>query len=318
MVESYQDRSSVSVPPTGFKVADPSQPEGTDPISGREWVTDSVMAEHTGLIVDREYACIFKLVKPRDCSMAATSADPTLQDSCDCQPPDKGGAFSHAQIPAVCNDATPTQQDSAKAYPTIRELEVAHLLGSVPGANPGIISSLCPIHTTDMMGGNDPLYGYRPAMNAIIAALSKTLAHQCLPQRLTIDPKTNQVPCLVLGTFPGGMGSPTSCSDPLLSGAYQNPDATVLKEFRTDQHAAFVAGGSFGTDPSTELTCQLIQLPPNVPCDTSQNSGWCYIDQASKGCAQEILFSKNALRAGVTTSLQCLEASTSITGDAGH
>jgi hypothetical protein len=37
-------------------------------------------------------------------------------------------------------------------------------------------------------------------------------------------------------------------------------------------------------------------------------SGWCYVEQSgtSKGCAQEILFSKDALRAGVITSLQCL------------
>jgi hypothetical protein len=68
-----------------------------------------------------------------------------------------------------------------------------------------------------------------------------------------------------------------------------------------------VAGGSFGTDPSTELTCQLIQRPPNVPCDTQDVHGWCYVEQSgtSKGCAQEILFSKDALRAGVTTSLVC-------------
>ncbi len=242
-----------------------------------KWTTDSVMAEHTGLLVDREYACIFKLQNPRDCSMAATSADPTLQDSCDCQPPDKGGAFTHAQIPAVCNDNTPTQQHSAKAYPTVRELEVAHLLGAVPGANVGIISSLCPIHTTDMSANNtDPLYGYRPAMNAIISALSKTLAHQCLPQRLTIDKASNQVPCLVLGTFPGGNGAPTSCCDAILSGAYLDPDPTVLKEFRTDQHAAFLSDGSIGIDSSTELTCELKQPPPNEPCDTGSASGWCY------------------------------------------
>ncbi|HTB71977.1 MAG TPA: hypothetical protein VK762_01975 [Polyangiaceae bacterium] len=317
MVESYQQRTGVAVPPNGFPVADQSQPEGTDPISGREWTTDSVMAEHTGLLVDREYACIFPLENKRDCSMTATNADPTLTDSCDCQPPDKGGAFTHAQIPAVCNDATPTQQDSAKAYPTIRELELAHLLGAVPGANVGIISSLCPIHTTDMSGnGTDPLYGYRPAMDAIITALSKSLSHQCLPQRLTIDPSTSppSVPCLVLGTFPSGNGAPTSCTDPILVGAYVTPDPTVLKEFRTDQHAAWVQGGSVGIDPSTQLTCALKQLTPNVPCDTGMNEGWCYIDQNAKGCAQEILFSKDALKAGVTTSLQCLEAS--ILGDA--
>jgi hypothetical protein len=335
MVESYNQRTGVPVPPGGFAVADQSQPEGSDPISGREWTTDSVMAEHTGLLVDREYACIFKLEKVRDCSGPATTADPTLQDSCDCQPPDKGGAFTHAQIPAVCNDSTPTQQDSAKAYPTIRELELAHLLGAVPGANVGIISSLCPIHTTDMgtASAPDPLFGYRPAMNAIIAALSKTLAHQCLPQRLTVDPATMKVPCLVLGTFPSGPGAPTACTDQILNGAYEDPEPIILKEFRADQHAAFVAGGSLGTDPSAELTCQLKQLTPQVPCDTQDVHGWCYVDQTgtSKGCAQEILFSKDALRAGVTTSLQCLEASSGIgangavgiitpgaTGDAGH
>jgi hypothetical protein len=338
MVEDYQQRTGVPIPPGGFPVADQSQPEGTDPISGREWTTDSVMAEHAGLLVDREYACIFPLTVKRDCGMAATTADPTLQDSCDCQPPGKGGAFTHAQIPAVCNDATPTRQDSAKAYPTIRELELAHLLGAVPDANVGIISSLCPIHTMDQSPDmkSDPLFGYRPAMNAIIAALTKTLKHQCLPQRLTIDNSTMppSVPCLVLGTFPSGNGAPQTCSDPILNMAYQDPEPTILKEFRADQHAAFVAGGSSGTDPSTELTCELKQLTPNMPCDTGSKGGWCYIEQAgtTKGCAQEILFSKDALRAGVMTSLQCLEASSGIgdggavgiinapapTGDAGH
>jgi hypothetical protein len=167
MVESYRPRTSVPVPPGGFPVAAPTAAEGTDPISGREWTTDSVMAEHTGLIVDREYACIFKLVKPRDCSMAATTADPALGDSCDCQPPDKGGAFTHAQIPAVCNGAMPTTQDYAKAYPTIRELVLAKLLGEVPGANPGVVSSICPIHDAELTVG-DPLYGYRPAIAALI------------------------------------------------------------------------------------------------------------------------------------------------------
>ena len=126
----------------------------SDPIAGREWVTDSKMAEHQGLVVDREYACIFKLTAPRHCDDAATKADPTLQDSCDCQPPSGGtGAFTHQQVPAVCNDADPTIQDYAKTYPTIRELELAKLMGSQ-----GIISSLCPIHTSEQ-GAGDPLYG---------------------------------------------------------------------------------------------------------------------------------------------------------------
>jgi hypothetical protein len=175
MVESYQPRDGMVVPTGGFAVATSGAAEGTDPISGREWVTDSTAATHTGLLVDREYACIFKLNTPRHCDNAATTADPTLQDACDCQPPQAGtGSFTHDQVPGVCNDSTPTQQDYAKAYPTIRELLLAKLLGEVPGANEGVISSLCPIHTVEGEAG-DPLYGYRPAMSAIVDRLKRSL-----------------------------------------------------------------------------------------------------------------------------------------------
>ncbi len=168
MVESYKPRDSVPVPPGAFPVATPTAPEGTDPISGREWTTNSSMAEHRGVLVDREYACTFRLAKPRDCSDAATQADPTLNDSCDCQPPNPNtGAFTPDQVPAVCNSVTPTQQDSAKAYPTVREILLAKLLGDVSGANPGVVSSICPIHDLEIAPG-DPLYGYRPAIDALI------------------------------------------------------------------------------------------------------------------------------------------------------
>jgi len=175
MIESYQPRTGAVVPDGGFSVADSSAAEGADPISGREWITDSTMAQHNGLNVDREYACTFKLPAPRDCSTAATNADPTLLDSCDCMSPVSGtGAFTHAQVPAVCNDATPTQQDYAKAYPTIRELLLAQQLGEVDGANQGVVSSLCPIHSVPATP-NDPLYGYRPAMAAIVDRLRNSL-----------------------------------------------------------------------------------------------------------------------------------------------
>jgi hypothetical protein len=175
MVESYQSRSAVHVPVGGFPVALSTSATGTDPISGREFTTDSLTAEHQGLLVDREYACTFPLTAPRDCSDAATAADPTLLDSCDCLTAMPGtGAFTHDQVPPVCNDANPTQQDHAKAYPTIRELLLAQQLGQVPGANEGVISSLCPIHTTEATPG-DPLFGYRPAMSALVDRLKRSL-----------------------------------------------------------------------------------------------------------------------------------------------
>jgi hypothetical protein len=325
MIESYQSRTGAPVPQHGFKVADASQAEGADPISGREWVTDSI-PPHPGIDVDREYACTFKLTDrqgnptPYQCDPASVAADPTLGGTCDCEPRTDGVPYTQAQLPAVCNDKKQTQQDYAKAYPTIRELLLARLLGKVPGANPGIVSSLCPIHTTDMSTPTqpDPLYGYRPAMDAIATKLGVTLGVQCLPQRLhvTTDPTTQakSVACLVLGTFPDGPDAPKSCA---AVAGYSAPDPLVLAHVHSDQHDAWMAlGDPTAVDASTELTCELDQLPPEQRCDKQNTSqGWCYVDDGSVGaCPQVLLFSPDALQLGVQTSLQCLEASS---GDAG-
>ena len=340
MAESYDSRitgkNPIPVPPNGNALQDSTTAatQVIDPISGREWVTDSTMAQHDGLNVDREYACIFKLVDsktgaptPRQCDATATTADPTLKDSCDCTPPQAAsGSFSYNEIPSVCNAANPTQQDFAKAYPTVRELLLARKLGQA-GGNEGIISSLCPIHVSDQSpdGMSDPLYGYRPAMNAIVNRLKQALSHECLPQRLVIDPTTNLVPCLVLGTFPSGSSSPSACADvtPATAtkgtGYTDSMDPTIIQHFKNDQHAAWLAGGSVGDDPQKQLTCQLTQLPPNVKCDTGPSDGWCYIDTpgAVMGCTQAILFNPLALTSGVTTSLQCIEKAPDVLGDGG-
>jgi hypothetical protein len=234
-------------------------------------------------------------------------------------------AFTHAEVPAVCNDANPRMQDSAKAYPTIRELELARLLGKVTGAHEGIISSLCPIHTKDVSADqtSDPLYGYRPAMNAIASQLGSELTTQCLPTRLDIDQKANppQVPCLVLGTFsgpPGVHGVPAQCKE-VKGRAFTDAEPAVLQEFKNNQHAAWVQGGGLGPDPSMNLTCEVIQVTPNTPCDVNSENGWCYVENSgtSNRCAQELLFSRTALASGVIMSLQCLEASDNVLGDAG-
>jgi hypothetical protein len=129
MVESYQSRVNAVVPAGGFAVAPTSAAEGTDPISGREWVTDSTAATHSGLFVDREYACIFKLAAPRNCDFAAMAADPTLVDSCDCSAPQSGtGSFTHDRSCGLQRRAPAAGH--AKAYPTIRELLLAKPWGS--------------------------------------------------------------------------------------------------------------------------------------------------------------------------------------------
>ena len=166
-------------PTTGGSVA--GQPL-CDSVNGREWATNKG---------DLQFACIFDL-KPlfpgtggKDCS------DPKFQGACDCA---TGALNAGTQL---CDSATPTLQVYGKAYPSVREMIIAKAMSASTAGNQGIVSSLCPIHVSDNGSGNDPLYGYRPAVNAIIDRLKNSLSNQCLPQKLQPD-TSGVVPCLIL------------------------------------------------------------------------------------------------------------------------
>jgi hypothetical protein len=103
--------------------------------------------------------------------------DYAVQEQCDCSVT----GLAPDAVPAVCGLKDPsspysvgkndyTTQYYGKAYPTIREIELAELLG-----NQGVVSSLCPIHATDNASGDDPLFGYRPAVNALVTRMRGTL-----------------------------------------------------------------------------------------------------------------------------------------------
>jgi hypothetical protein len=121
----------------------PGSPNNADPISGRDFVTNKN---------DLEYACTFPLATPRDCS--------TPKLACDCAP---------GRNTPLCDSNTPTLQVRGKAYPGIRELSVARELG-----DQAIVASLCAIHSVPD-SPDDPLYGYRPAMTAIVDRLKQGL-----------------------------------------------------------------------------------------------------------------------------------------------
>jgi hypothetical protein len=133
-------------------LAPPSAPSNADPVSGREWITDQPVGGHRREM-DIQYACTFPLVVSLDCTQAVNGY------ACDCP----ATPLTHDQTPPVCSDANPTIQIAAKAYPTIRELQVVKMMGPQ-----GIVSSICPIDVTDNAAGNDSLYGYRPAVAAIV------------------------------------------------------------------------------------------------------------------------------------------------------
>jgi hypothetical protein len=156
MIETIQPRPGL--PP-------PSSPPDADPINGHEY---SIPKND-----DLQYACIFPLPAPRDCSGNLVS--------CDCSDP--------ANDNPLCDPNKKTTQQRAKGYPGVRELSALRSVGSQ-----GIVASVCPAQTNDDKKAD---YGYRPAIGAIIDRLKVALGGQCLPRQLTPD-DNGEVQCLIL------------------------------------------------------------------------------------------------------------------------
>jgi hypothetical protein len=123
-----------------------------DPINGGEWQPNKQ---------DLQFACIFDL-RPLYGGVGKDCTSSSYQGACDCA---RNALNSGTQL---CDATTPTLQIYGKAYPSVREMIIAHAVG-----DQGIVSSLCPIHMTDNAAANDPLYGYRPALLALVDRISK-------------------------------------------------------------------------------------------------------------------------------------------------
>jgi hypothetical protein len=335
MIESYQPRIGTTVVP--FQTATPLGPyplpglcsgggatcgtspaetapqapgsaQGADPYNGHEWITNQ--GGHVDLNVDREYACIFPLTTPHDCSKngAGDYNVPANQDACDCS----STTLTADQLSPLCNPTTPTSQTSAKAYPTIRELDLAYKMG----AN-GIVSSICPIDVNDNAAGNDPLYGYRPAVASIINRLKTALNVQCLPQTLNTE-DGGEEPCLILVTLPNTINKSAPEEDCATYGTeYSVPNAQILAQFQATAHQTWENNnGGPGPDPNTLPTCQVAEIPgiaPGQSCKASPTKGWCYVTGAAAGtCAQAVVFSNGTLPTGAEVNLQCIESSSAL------
>lgn len=276
MIESFKPRDGL---------APPSSPNGTDPISGREWLTDVAGARAAGAVfaVDRQYACIFPLATPRDCKATEN------QGACDCP---SNNNLPKGQVSPVCDPNDATKQIAAKAYPTIRELELAHAMG-----DRGIVSSLCPIDVTEKAPG-DPLYGYRPAVASIVNRLKNVLANACLPQPLEVD-ANGAVPCLILETLPVSSGPQATACDP--GKGLTQPEPAVL--------AKFLAGLGDAPHGAVCAVTQLTKKDFTTSCADSNSPGWCYLTSSGPDqCAQSIKFSEAGNPpTGATVTLQCIE-----------
>lgn len=252
-----------------------------DAVHDREWDTKNA---------DLQYACTFELPTPKDCSLAEN------KDSCDC---DK------ATDSPLCDKTTPTMQDRGKAYPTISELAVAKALGEQ-----AIVSSICPADPKNKQvnGADNPYYGYRPAVRAIIDRLKNSLASQCLPEALNAD-TDGTVPCLILEMF-------TDTSVTCASKGLKEGDPAIVAKFREAKKA------EIGADADTAVICQAEQILPNgannsfdgnPTCEKSAKAGWCYLTGTAAGgnCPQSIIFSTVGNPVGATVSLQCIKSNDS-------
>jgi hypothetical protein len=187
--------------------------------------------------------------------------------------------------------------------------------------NQGIVSSMCPIHTTESAPG-DPVFGYRPAVNVIVNRLKNALQVQCLPQKLL--PKADgTVPCLVLVTLPVMNGTEAECGKH--GTALSPPDANVLAHFQAAQHADWLNSCSGRAscvlqDQSKFPTCVLHELtfqknpaafggnPMGDCAGSTMDPGWCYVEGAAAGsCPQQLLFTQNEPPQGAQVNLQCIE-----------
>jgi hypothetical protein len=199
-------------------------------------------------------------------------------------------------------------QVAAKAYPTVRELLVAKMMGPQ-----GVVSSICPTDVTDNAAGDDPLYGYRPAVAAIIDRLKAALGNACLPRQLS-PAADGSVPCLVLVTLPGA-GSCTNPNCPAGLGLTA-PESSVLTPFCEAAEASYTGEKGAPGDPAIQSVCQLAQLvkgqypaadfDQNGSCAESTDKGWCYVQGAgANGCSQAIVFANGSPPAGSLASLEC-------------
>jgi hypothetical protein len=226
---------------------------------------------------DLQYACIFPLDTPKDCTMAGSSG------ACDCTQDDIDANRNRPLCQPPAGGAGSTTQYYAKAYPGVRELQTLKDFG-----DNGIVASICPKVTQSADPTTDPNYGYNPAVAAIISRLKEALTGKCLPR--TLVPETNpdlptygQVPCAVIEAAFSADGTCPSC-DSIAGRKDPNPEirpAVLQNLSQTGQ-----CGGASGQDCSSLCLCEIEQLT-GAELNDCQNTeipgnitGYCYVDEA--------------------------------------
>jgi hypothetical protein len=240
-------------------------------VNGREYATDDV--DEPGMAMDLQYACIFPLPEPRDCSMARPG------DGCDCAPTDLDRPLCERD-PGV--SAAGTTQYWAKAYPGTRQLQVLEAYGQN-----SIVASICARNVDIATQGSRADFGYRPAVDSIVERLKEQLGDRCLQRGLLSTDPEDPVACTLVET----VTRPTEACvcDPAI--ARRAPDEQTSARIRAE--LANEVGNPCGVDdPTCSRAClcevlQVQQVPGQDPVaslracqeDVSASGveGWCYI-----------------------------------------
>ncbi|HEX8792934.1 MAG TPA: hypothetical protein VF765_18440, partial [Polyangiaceae bacterium] len=309
--------------------------DNCDPINGREWATNKS---------DLEFSCTFPLVTVNNGQIAPFQKDCTspgpgdqYKGACDCA---MGALNAGTQLCQKGGSGYTEVQVNGKAYPSVREMIIAKAMSKSMFGNQGIVSSICPINEdvgqTVAQAQTDPLFGYNPAVNAIINRLKKSLGSTCVPEKLKVG-ADGTAPCLImvqLTTDKGSCKNPGSaCNLTGLVGPGQMVNGSVpltqdtLDRFCDNEEQQYTAGGGKAGgqgDPANIPVCAMTQiLSPGdmADCTTGNTPGWCYVQgpaAVAKGCPYTILFAGNMPPNGSVVSLQCLETGNgSVVGDGG-
>lgn len=246
MIEDVHVRSGVS-PVTGEPVATEQTPLASS-VNGHDFNGPYLL----------QYACIFDLPEPLDCSDPAACGDPKNSPVYD--PP---------------YDQDPMTQVRAGARPGTRILSLLRSLG-----HQGVVASACPAQTSDPDAAD---FGYRPAISAALRRLRTEIEGRCFPRKLTVD-EGGQVACVLVEARRGDGGA---CCDPAEARVpvpeekqaivdYLAADATVLaRGYDCFCEVPQLSGGEPG---GALYACQ--NDPSGAPVLASGETvdGFCYVD----------------------------------------
>ena len=228
MWETTEDRTTLAAPShpiTGDPLAPSASGSLSNPINGHEYLTEGG---------DLQYACIFPLGEPRDCSGAP--------GACQCS------ASARSKNDPLC---TGTLQTHAKAYPGLRQLDVLRGLG-----DNAVVASTCP----KIANPQNPDHGYAPAMNALVDRMSEVLGQPCNLRTLGVDRSGRVTDCTMIEVATGS-GKCDRCE---AAPGRKALDARLLAATTTHLEKSGACGVAGKPDCCAVCACELEQLSGEI------------------------------------------------------